>query len=160
VHLVDVEPSGALRRPIDGDAVPYGVLQDEHGDLLQALAKLLDVEADEPVGDVHVGAVIEHVERTRDVYLQRRGQMLRLGFRLLAEKVVQVLKDGHLLRAGIGKVVAVDQPDAAVDDGLLHRRQPVLAADDEFAERKDEVGLQRQRVFFRSILSRCLKNFV
>ena len=62
VHFVNVVAGGFVGFPVDGDAVPHGVLHDEHPDLLELLAQLLDVEADNAVGDVDVGAVVEHVE--------------------------------------------------------------------------------------------------
>ena len=49
------------------------------------------------------------------------------------------------------EVVPVDDAHAAVDDGLFHRGKPIFAADDQLAQRQNEVGFQAQRVILRLI---------
>ena len=67
MELVDVVPGGFLHGAVDGHAVPHLILHDEHAQLLQLLAQLLDVEADEAVVEFHIGAVIEYVEGAGDI---------------------------------------------------------------------------------------------
>ncbi len=78
MHLVDVVAGGLAGGPVDGDAVPHLVLHHQHPDLFQLLAQLLDVVADNAVVDVHVAAVVEHVEGAGHIDFQRRGDVLRL----------------------------------------------------------------------------------
>ena len=152
MKLVNVVAGGLASGPVDGDAVPNLVLDDQHPQLFQLLAQLLDVIADNAVVDVHVGPVIEHIQTAGDVDFQRRGDEMGLLFLLFQQKVIQVLQDGHILRPGVGQIVPVDQPDAAVNDGLFHRLQPVLAAHHNVAEGQQEIHLQRQRAFIVRIV--------
>ena len=71
---------------------------------------------------------------------------------LLEQGVVQILKDGHILRAGVRKIFAVDQMHTTVDDGFLHRQQPFFAAHHQFAQRKDKVSFQGKRVIFLGVV--------
>ena len=50
VELVHVVPGGFAFSAVGGDAAPYLILHDEHTQLLELLAQLLDVVADQPVG--------------------------------------------------------------------------------------------------------------
>ncbi len=152
VHLVDVVAGGLVSGPVDGDAVPHLVLHHQHPDLFELLPQFLDVIADNAVVDVHVAAVVEHVEGAGDVDFQRRGDVLRLFLILHPQQVVQVLQNGHILRARIVEVVLIHQPHTAVNDGFLHRLQPVLAAHDQLAQRQDKVGFQGQRAFIVRIV--------
>ena len=147
VHLVDVETGGLASGAVFGDSVPYRVLHNQHPDFFELFAQLADVKADHAGVNVDVGAVIEHIERTGDIDFKRGGDVLRLLFVLPPQLVIQVLQHRHILRRGIVEIVPIDQPHTAVNDGFLHRLQAVLAAYDQLAERKDEVGFQRQRVF-------------
>ena len=109
-------------------------------------------KADDAVIDVHVGAMVEQVQTALDVDFQSRGNMVGFFFLLLKQSVVQVLKDGHILRAGVRKIFAVDQMHTAVNDGFLHRQQPFLAAHHKFAQRKDKVGFQGQGIILLRIV--------
>lgn len=93
------------------------------------------------VVDVHVRPVIEHVERSGDVDLQRRRKELRFLLVLRPEAIVEVLEYGHILRARVCEIVPVDEPDAAVDDGLFHGLEALLRPDDDVAEGEDKVNL-------------------
>ena len=126
MELVYVVAGGLACRPVDGDAVPHLVLDDQHPQLFQLLAQLLDVVADNPVVNVHVGPVVEHIQTAGDIDFQRRGDEVGLLLLLFQQKVVEVLQNGHILRAGVLQVLPVDQPDTAVNDGFLHRLQPIL----------------------------------
>ena len=122
------------------------VLYDQHTELPELLAQLLDVVADDAVVDVHVRPVIEHVERSGDVNLKRRRKELRFLLVLRTEAVVEVLQNGHILWLRVGEVVPVDEPDAAVNDGFFHGLEALLRPDDDVAEREYEVHLERQGV--------------
>ena len=132
---------------IDGDAVPYLVLDHQHTDLFQLLAQLLDVIADNAVVDVHIALVVEHIEGAGHIDFQRRGDVLCLFFLLRPQQIVKVLQNGHILRAGVIEIGLIDQPHTAVNDGFLHRLQALFAAHDQFTQGQDEVGLERQRTF-------------
>ena len=75
------------------------------------------------------------------------GDTLCLRLTLTAQDVVEVFENRHLLRDRIGKIVLIHLANAAVDDGLFHRLQPVLAAHNQLTHGEDEVRLQSQRVF-------------
>ena len=76
----------------------YLILHDEHTQLLELLAQLLDVVADQPVVHVHVGTMVEHIQGAGHVDFQRSGQRLRFLFLLLSQGVVQILQNGDVLR--------------------------------------------------------------
>ena len=61
MKLVHEVPGGAANSPVDGDRVPHRILNNEHPRLFQVLAQALDVKADQAVGDVHSGTVVEEV---------------------------------------------------------------------------------------------------
>ena len=147
VHLVNVVTGGLVGGAVDGNAVPHLVLDHQHPQLFQLLAQLLDVVADDPVVNVHVGPVVEHVQTAGDVDFQRRGDEVGLLFLLFQQKLVQVLQDGHILRAGVLQVLPVDQPHTAVNDRFLNRLEAVLAAHHNVAEGQEEVHFQRKRRF-------------
>ena len=152
VHFVNVVAGGFVGFPVDGHSVPHGVLHDEHPDLLELLAQLLDVEADNTVFNVDVGAVVEHVEGAGNVDFQSRGDVLRLLFLLPPQLVIQVLQNRHILRHRVAEIIPVHHAHTAVDDGLFHRHEAVLAADDQLAEGEDEVGFQAQRVLIVAVI--------
>ena len=88
VELVNKIPGGFAQVSVLGYSVPYLVLNDEHTQAFQLLAQLLDIEAYKAVVDIHVRPVIEYVERTVDIELQRRRDSLCLGLRLPLDLVV------------------------------------------------------------------------
>ena len=107
--------------PIARDAIPDLILYDQHADFFELLAQLLDVIADHAVVNVYVRPMIENVQRAGDVDFKRRRQIVRFGFMLGAQEVVQILKDRHIFRQGICQIILIQVPDAAVDDGLFDR---------------------------------------
>ena len=115
-------------------------------------AQFLDVVADDAVVDVHIGAVVEQIQGAFHIDFQCGGNVVGFLLVLLKQGVVQVLKDGHILRAGVRKIFAVNQMHTAVDDGFLHRQQPFLAAHHQFAQRKDKVSFQGKRIIFLRIV--------
>ena len=146
MELVYIVASGLSRRPVDRDPVPHLVLNDQHPQLLELLAQLLDVEAHQPVGQLHVGPVVEHVEGAGDIQLQRRRDALGLRFRLSQQLVVEVLENGHPGWVRVCQVGAVHIPHTAVNDRFLHRLEAVLAAHHDIAEGEQEVHLEGQGV--------------
>ena len=88
MELVNKIPGGFTEVSVLGYSVPYLILNDKHTQAFQLLAQLLDIEAYKAVVDIHVRPVIEHVERTVDVELQRRRDSLCLRLRLPLELVV------------------------------------------------------------------------
>ena len=66
IHVVAGRSSGF---PVRRHPSPDLILHHEHPQLFQLLAKFLDVVADKPVIDVHVGAVVEKVQRSLDIML-------------------------------------------------------------------------------------------
>ena len=111
VHLVDVVAGGLVGGTVDGDAVPHLVLDHQHTDLFQLLAQLLDVIADNAVVDVHIALMVEHIEGAGHIDFQRRGDVLCLFLLLRPQQVVEVLQDGHILRAGVIEI-GPDRPAA------------------------------------------------
>ena len=71
---------------------------------------------------------------------------------LLEQGVVQILKNGHILRAGVRKIFAVNQMHTAVNDGFLHRQQTFLASHHQFTEGKDKVSFQGKWVVLLGIV--------
>ena len=132
---------------VDGDAVPHLVLHHQHPDFLQLLAQFLNVITDNAVVDVHIGSVIEHIEGAGHIDFQRRCNVLGFLFLLTPQEVIQVLQNGHILRAWVVEIVLIHQPHTAVDDGFLHRLQALLAAHDQLTQRQDKVRLEGQRAF-------------
>ena len=152
VEFVDVVPGGFLHGTVDGHTVPHLILHDEHAQLLQLLAQLLDVEADKAVVQLHIGAVVEYVQGTGDIEFQRRCHIGR--FRLLHSEqfFIQIAQDRHLLRHGIGQERTVDLPESAVDDTLFLRPDAFAPAQHQLAQGQHEVGFQAQRFFFIRIV--------
>ena len=143
MHLINVITGGLVRLAVDGHAVPHRVLHDQHTDFLQLLAQFLDIEGHDAVFDIDAGAVIEHIQRTGDIDFKRCCDVLRLLFLLRQQRIVQILQDRHVFRHGVGQIIPVNHADTAVDDGLFHRLQALLAAYDQLAQGEDEVGFQR-----------------
>ena len=152
MHLIHIIPGGLATAAVCRDTPPHLILHDEHTEFLHLLAQLLDVVADDAVVDVHVSAVVEQVQGAFHIDFQSRGNMVGFFLILLEQGIVQVLKDGHILRAGVRKIFAVDQMHTAINDGFFHRQQPFFAAYHQFTQRKNKVGFQRKRIIFLRIV--------
>ena len=83
MELVHEIPGGLARAAVLGHAAPHLVLHHQHPDLLHLLAQVLDVEADDAVLNIHVGAVVEDVERPRDIDFKGGRHMAGLLLLLL-----------------------------------------------------------------------------
>ena len=152
MHLIHIIPGGLAAAAVCRDTPPHLILHNEHTELLHLLAQFLDVVADDAVIDVHVSAVVEQVQGAFHIDFQSRGNMVGFFLVLLEQGIVQVLKDGHILRAGVRKIFAVDQMHTAVNDGFLYRQQTLLAAHHQFAQGKDKVGFQGKRTILLGVV--------
>ena len=70
VKFVHIVTGGSSIGTVGGHPAPHLILRDQHAQLLQLFAELLDVVADQAVVDVHVGPVIKQVQGTFDVDFQ------------------------------------------------------------------------------------------
>ena len=152
MHLIHIIPGGLAAAAVCGDTPPHLILHNEHTEFLHLFAQFLDVVADDAVVDVHIGAVVEQIQGAFHIDFQRSSNMMSFFLVLLEQGVVQILKDGHILRAGVRKIFAVDQMHTAVNDGFLHRQKPFLATHHKFAQGKDKVGFQGKRVIFLGVV--------
>ena len=152
VELIEIVARGFMGGAVDGHAVPDLILYHQHPDFLELLAKLLDVVADDAAVHIHIGVVVEHIQRTGDIDFKGGGNVLRFLFVLCAEGVIQVLQHRHILRFRVVEIVPVDDAHTTVNDGFLHRRKPVLTAHDQLAQRQDKVGFQAQRVIIIAVI--------
>ena len=98
VHLVDVVAGRLVSGTVDGDTVPHLILYHQHTDFFKLLAQFLDVIADNPVINVHIALMIEHIQRTRYIDFQCRCNVLSFFFFLLPQQVIKVLQNRHILR--------------------------------------------------------------
>ena len=121
MEFVNVVPCGFPCFPVQGDPVPYLVLDDQHSDFLQLLTQLLNVIADHPVADIHICAVVKHIQRAVYIDFQGCGNELCFLFLLLSQAVIQVPQNGHILRFGVTEVFPVNHPHTAVNNGFLYR---------------------------------------
>ena len=116
------------------DTAPDLILHHQHADFLELLAELLDVVADETVLHIHVGTVIEEVQRAGDIDFKSGCHVLGLLFLLGEKSLIEILQDRHVLGPWILEILLIDLVHAAVDDRFFHRLQALLAADDELAQ--------------------------
>ena len=72
VHLVDVVAGRLVSGTVDGDTVPHLILNYQHTDFFKLLAQFLDVVADNPVINIQIALMIEHIQRTRYIDCQCR----------------------------------------------------------------------------------------
>lgn len=133
VHFVDIVAGGFMRLAVYRDAIPDLILHNQHTDFLELLSQLLNIVADDAAADIHICAVIEDVERAGNVDFKGSCDILRFLFVLPPQLVVEVFEYGHLFRLRVVQILAVDETDTAVNDGLFDRLQAVLAADNELA---------------------------
>ena len=142
VHLVDVVTGGLVGGTVDGNAVPHLILYHQHTDFFKLLAQFLDVIADNPVINVHIALMIEHIQRTRYIDFQCRCNVLSFFFFLLPQQVIKVLQNRHILRLWVIEIFVVNQPYTTVNNGFLHRLQALLTAHDQLTQAEDKVRLE------------------
>ena len=153
MELVCIVPGGFSGTAVGGHTPPHGILHDEHTQLFELLAQLLDVKADDAVIDIYVGVVIENVQTALDVDFQRSRHMAGFRFVLRQQCIVEVFQQRHIFRDGVLEILAVDHMDAAVNDRLFHRLQALFAADHQFAQGQHKVGFQSQRVVLLRVVA-------
>src|SRR5699024_70933 len=152
VELVYIEPGVFVGVAVQRYTVPNGVLHNEHPQLFELLAQILDVVADQTALHVHIGAVGKDVQRTVDVDLQGGCQNLCRRLCLLAQAIIEVAQDGHGRVFRVNEICLVHHPHTAVNDGLLHRLESLLAADNQLTERENKVRLQGKRVVLLGVV--------
>ena len=142
MHLVDVVTGGLVGGTVDGNAVPHLILNYQHTDFFKLLTQFLDVVADNPVINIHIALMIEHIQRTRYIDFQCRCNVLSFFFFLLPKQVIQILQYGHILRARVIEIGLIDQAHTTVNNGFLHRLQALLTAHDQLTQAEDKVRLE------------------
>ena len=142
MHLVDVVTGGLVGGTVDGNAVPYLILNHQHTDFFKLLAQFLDVIADNPVINVHIALVVEHIEGAGYIDFKSRSDILGFLFLLFPKQVIQILQYGHILRARVIEIGLIDQPHTTVNNGFLHRLQALLTAHDQLTQAEDKVRLE------------------
>ena len=152
MEFIDVVAGASAFRPVGGHATPDLVLDDEHAQLFQLLAQFLDVKANQAVLDIHIGPVVEDIERAADVDFQGCCNEPGFLFRLLQQDSVQVSQDGDIFRLRLIEIGLIHHAHAAVDDGLFDGLEALSAADDELAQGENEVGFQGQRALILGVV--------
>ena len=142
VHLIDVYPGVLTLASVCSHTAPNLILNDQHTDLFQLVSQFLDVIAYHAVGDVHVGAVIEHIEGTGNVDFQRGSNRMGFLFVLLHQGKVQVFQERNVLRDGILNIGLVHLTNGTVDHGLLDGLESFTTTDDQLKQGQDEVALE------------------
>ena len=142
MHLVDVVAGGLVRSTVDSDTVPYLILNHQHTDFFKLLAQFLDVIADNPVINVHIALVVEHIEGAGYIDFKSRSDILGFLFLLFPKQVIQILQYGHILRARVIEIGLIDQAHTTVNNGFLHRLQALLTAHDQLTQAEDKVRLE------------------
>ena len=82
MHLVDVVTGGLGGGTVDGNAGPHLILYHQHTNFFKLLAQFLDVVADNPVINVHIALVVEHIEGAGYIDFKGRGDILGFLFLL------------------------------------------------------------------------------
>ena len=127
---------------VDGNAVPHLILNYQHTDFFKLLAQFLDVIADNPVINVHIALVVEHIEGAGYIDFKSRSDILGFLFLLFPKQVIQILQYGHILRLWVIEIFVVNQPYTTVNNGFLHRLQALLTAHDQLTQAEDKVRLE------------------
>ena len=90
--------------------------------------------------------MVKDVERAGNIQFQRCRNAGGFGFGLFQKLVVKVAQDRHFRRVGVSKERSVNISHGAVNDGLFHGLQALLATNDKLAQGQDKIGFQRKRV--------------
>ena len=127
-------------------------MNNQHTQLFELLPKLFNVKADKAVVKLYICPVVKDVKAPGNVKLQRRRDTRRFRLRLLQKLVVKVAQNRHFCRVGGCKERTVHVPNSAVNDGLIHGLQALLAADDQLTKGEDKIAFQRKRVVVLGIV--------
>ena len=71
---------------------------------------------------------------------------------LVEQGLVQIGEDGHILRAGIRQIGAVDGFHGTVYHGAFNRFQTCFAAHDQFTERQHKIRFQGKRTIIFGVV--------
>ena len=146
VELVYIIAGALFQLAVQRHPVPDLILNDHHADALELRPQVPDVVANDPIVQVHVGPVVEHVEGAGDVDLQGRSQEAGLPFRLIQQRFIEVSKNGHILRLGGVKVGLIDAMHTSINNRALRGLQTVPASGDELKEGLHELALHGQGI--------------
>ena len=130
MELVEVAPCSDTAQEIHGHLRIDKVLHNEHGNRPKPGPQLFQIKAHKAAVQVHIGFMVEHVERARHIDFKGCCQPYRLALGLGTEQVIQGLEGRHFACFRVLQVFPVHLAHTAVNDGTLHRLQAVLAADD------------------------------
>ena len=143
MELVDIVASDLLFLTVGGNPVPHGILHDEHTDLFELVAKLLNIKADDTIAHINIGAMIKEVLAAVYEHLQRVCHS-QSDFALLMKLSLQIREKWHLvLRRFILNEVLVDTLNTLINDRAFLRRKSVAAADNDLTQGDQEVRLVR-----------------
>ena len=146
VHLVHEYPCVFPGQTVRGHAVLNGLQCDVQRRGLELLPHFVQVEGNDPVGNIHVGLVGEHIQAALHKQLGGQGQFLRLPFRLALQLVSPVGQDGLPGLAAAGDQLMVDIGGTAVNDRLMEGPQ-LARAHLLLANAHKQLGLHRHGVF-------------
>ena len=91
MHLIHVVSGTLSLGTVLGDSAPNLILYHQHADLFKLLTELLDVIAHKSVGNIYIGPVIEHIERTTYIDFKSCCHMPCFRLILLKECIIQIL---------------------------------------------------------------------
>ena len=94
--------------------------------------------------DVHIRFVVKNIQRAGYIQVQCLCHPVCFRQVLVEQGLVQIGEDGHILRAGICQIGAVDGFHGTVYHGAFNRFQTCFAAHDQLTERQHKIRLQGQ----------------
>ena len=94
VHIVAGSFTGVS---VGSNTAPDLILNDQHTDFFQLLAQLLDVIADQTIVNVHVGTMVEQIQRTLDVDFKGSCHMAGFLFFLFQQGIVQIFENSDFV---------------------------------------------------------------
>ena len=152
MKLILIEPGGLLGCPVPGDAIPDLVLDHQHAQLLELFAKFTDIETDQAVIGIHVGVMVEDLVRAGNIDFQYGCQITGTRLINLQETCIEIFQNGQIRWFGVLQVGLIDQLNTAVKHRFFFRLEPTFPASSQLHEGKDEVHLERDRIFFLAVV--------
>ena len=152
MKLILIEPGGLLGCPVPGDPIPDLVLDHQHAQLFELFAKFTDIETDQAVIGIHVGMMIEDLVRAGYIDFQYGCQVTSTRLINLQETRIEIFQGGQIRWFGVLQVGLIDQLNTAVKHRFFFRFEPTFPASCQLHEGKDEVHLERDRVFFLAVV--------
>ena len=102
--------------------------------------------------DVHIRFVVKYVQRAGHIQVQCLRYPVRFRQVLVEQGLVQIGEDGHILRAGVCQIGAIDSFHGTVYHGAFNRFQTCFAAHDQLTERQHKIRLQGQRAVILGVV--------